>query len=519
MPLKKKAADDYRKLASSIGMEWVGEKLPANTTERTDWQCKKGHVTTKSYKKTRVFPNCRRCDGYDLGQEEYLAMAAKLNYKWLGPLPKRSIDKTNWICDKGHKLEKSYSQMKRTGCQFCVYEDSRNTEEDYLELARDSNFEWLGPLPESSKIKTNWRCQRGHKFASRYNDIQQGYGCDKCNVRGTSRVELRVLVELKTIFDDVQWRHKVLNKECDIFLSTAAIAIEIDGSWWHRNSQQKDKSKNKKLSQIGIQVYRLRELPLDKVEGHDVCYKYRSPHLPAIKSLLQNILKDNPSLPEAPRINQYVESDDFSNDASYRRMIRMLPSPPPGNSLADTNPDIAAEWDYEANAPLIPEMFSRGSDKEVFWKCEKGHPSWDMGIGGRTSKMPQGCPYCSGKRVAPGESLKDLYPRLAREWHPTLNKKGPADYAPMSGVVVWWKCNKGHEWQKMIKQRSIRQTPCQICSQEKERKRRVALAKKVAKLIQAGKSNVEVAKMLNTSATTISGLRTLARELKLLDSS
>jgi len=37
------------------------------------------------------------------------------------------------------------------------------------------------------------------------------------------------------------------------------------------------------------------------------------------------------------------------------------------------------EWDAEKNTPLTPEGISFGSQKRVFWRCEKGH-SWQSAI-------------------------------------------------------------------------------------------------------------------------------------------
>ena len=38
------------------------------------------------------------------------------------------------------------------------------------------------------------------------------------------------------------------------------------------------------------------------------------------------------------------------------------------SSLSSQYPDIAAEWNYEKNALLTPQMISYGSGKKVWWK-------------------------------------------------------------------------------------------------------------------------------------------------------
>ena len=43
------------------------------------------------------------------------------------------------------------------------------------------------------------------------------------------------------------------------------------------------------------------------------------------------------------------------------------------NDLATTHPELAAEWDYDKNGDLTPQMVTYGSGKTVWWKCPLGH--------------------------------------------------------------------------------------------------------------------------------------------------
>ena len=52
------------------------------------------------------------------------------------------------------------------------------------------------------------------------------------------------------------------------------------------------------------------------------------------------------------------------------------------------------------------------------------------------------------KKPNTGESLAEINPELAKQWHPTNNGKlTPCDLGPGSGKVVWWKCPKGDPYQ------------------------------------------------------------------------
>jgi hypothetical protein len=41
-------------------------------------------------------------------------------------------------------------------------------------------------------------------------------------------------------------------------------------------------------------------------------------------------------------------------------------------------------------------------------------------------------------------SLKEVYPQLARQWHPKLNQgRSAKDIAAASKLVYYWKCGEG----------------------------------------------------------------------------
>ena len=62
--------------------------------------------------------------------------------------------------------------------------------------------------------------------------------------------------------------------------------------------------------------------------------------------------------------------------------------------LATVRPDLVKEWDYIKNRQLTPNMIMAGSDKKVWWKCEKGH-SWRTAVHHR--KSGNNCPVCARK--------------------------------------------------------------------------------------------------------------------------
>ena len=136
---------------------------------------------------------------------------------------------------------------------------------------------------------------------------------------------------------------------------------------------------------------------------------------------------------------------------------------PGENDLASTHPALAREWNAERNAPLKPQEVFAGSSRKVWWRCEKGH-EWQARIVSRSEGT--GCPYCNGKRVAPGENdLATANPRLAAEWDAEKNAPlTPRDVTPYSNRRVWWRCPLGHEYQSLISARNTSGSGCPYCT-------------------------------------------------------
>jgi len=66
-------------------------------------------------------------------------------------------------------------------------------------------------------------------------------------------------------------------------------------------------------------------------------------------------------------------------------------------------------------------------------------------------------------KVTKDYNLAILYPKLAKEWHLTKNRKlKPTEVGPKSIRLVWWICAKGHEWNETIKNR-VNGSGCPVC--------------------------------------------------------
>jgi len=133
------------------------------------------------------------------------------------------------------------------------------------------------------------------------------------------------------------------------------------------------------------------------------------------------------------------------------------------NCLSFKYPELAKEWDYELN-DKTPDDYTSGSSKKVFWKCQKGHPSYLASINSRTRKDSRGCPYCRGLKVCTENSFGHLYPELLKEWdYEKNNPLSPFEITKSYHQKVWWKCPKGHSYPAYVSQRR-RGSSCAVCA-------------------------------------------------------
>ena len=126
------------------------------------------------------------------------------------------------------------------------------------------------------------------------------------------------------------------------------------------------------------------------------------------------------------------------------------------------NKKYMKEWLYEKNVNFDPNLLTYGSNQKVWWKCEKGH-IWEDTISHRT--RGRNCPYCSNHRLLKGfNDFATIAPHLIQEWNYDKNIIMPYEIFPHSNKKVWWKCEKGHEWEDTPNHRVSRDNTCPYCS-------------------------------------------------------
>jgi len=136
------------------------------------------------------------------------------------------------------------------------------------------------------------------------------------------------------------------------------------------------------------------------------------------------------------------------------------------NDLASKRPDLAQQWNFPKNSPLIPTEVHPQSNKKVWWVCGEGH-EWKVSVTNRYHG--NGCPFCAGQRTIAGiNDLKSRNPELYKELHPSKNSTIEVESLSFaSHTEVWWQCSQGHEWVSNVKNRFRNKQGCPYCSGNK----------------------------------------------------
>ena len=230
-------------------------------------------------------------------------------------------------------------------------------------------------------------------------------------------------------------------KELDVFVPSLAMAVEYDGYAWHRdNKLEREREKYALCKAKGIKLIRIKENQdhwkedlgladyIVRCPGYQKNYRLLSL---AIKTVLE-ILGDV-DFAELFSVNRYLDrfsgQKPFEINPENNGLFPTLPDPtifmPKSFELPTFGPKIKTDVDVDRDKMAILENYY----------SELEH-----------------------------HSLADVYPEIAKEWHPTKNGKlSPKMFPPVSGKKVWWLCPNGHTYRAMISERTKRNDGCPYC--------------------------------------------------------
>lgn len=321
----------------------------------------------------------------------------------------RAGKKVWWKCSKGDDHEWQSTIINRAhgkNCPICSGQKvvlSNCLATLYPEIAKQwhpTKNQKLTPkdVTTGTSKKVWWRCPKGddHEWLAAVGHRTYGTGCPKCNP-AYSIPELRIFSELKAIFLDVQHRFIIQNREVDIFIPEFNIGIEFDGVYWHQGKHEKDSEKYVALTS-SICLIRVREEGLPLLYSNDIRAKKGGIKISMIKKILKIILRIRDKIPAeiTTKIDKYIEQDDWIANSYFNDFYSRRKDVELEKSLSFLFPNLAEEWHASKNDLLLPEHFTPGSGRTVWWNGGCGH-EWQDSILHRT--QGRGCPQCRYKKA------------------------------------------------------------------------------------------------------------------------
>ena len=250
-----KSSSDFENIAAKNGIKWIGNK-PVGARRKTEWKCQEGHTWHTDFGSIERGYKCPICSGHARKiEKDYEELASYRGFKWLGKSIKNARYKTEWECQKSHRWLATYEHIKRgQGCPYCS-DLMPKTEKDYHDLATKRSFTWVGPMVKTVITKTGWKCQNGHFWEAVYSAIQQGNGCPICidMVQGARVSKIQRQLH-KLLGGELNKRFGRYNIDIALSLNGYDIAVEYDSWYWHKNREKQDKSRTANLLSHGWRI-------------------------------------------------------------------------------------------------------------------------------------------------------------------------------------------------------------------------------------------------------------------------
>jgi len=417
-----------------------------------------------------------------MAEKQYVIDNAELMAEWnweknneLGFDPKvltpGSHKKVCWKCSKDHEWRATIdSRYKGNGCPYCSGRFAMRGVNDFAtvhpELLAEWNYDKNTFLPNellpSSGKKVWWKCEKGHEWETSLNHRHNGTGCPICAKEANSSFPETAIAFYLAKCIPVENRKKIYQKEVDIYIPSLNLGIEYDGQFYHKSDkvQKRDTEKTSLLTQKGVSLIRIKESSYNLYDEKnktlyfefDNQYKFINKVVSWLINYINNVFNTN------LQSDIDIERDRLEILSYYKTLKR-------NNSLAEKHPLLANEWNHLKNRGLLPENFDVKSRHKVWWKCIKGH-EWEASVYSRTAG--NGCPYCANQKLLKGyNDLHTIAPNIAREWNREKNGDlSPEDVIAKTDRTVWWKCDKGHEWQARISNR-MNGNNCPYCANKK----------------------------------------------------
>ena len=462
--------NDFKTLNPNLIKEWDFKKnkklLPENYTSNSGkkvwWICKNGHEFESTINNRVKGHGCPYCAGNKVikGENDLATLNPKLLDEWdyeknskLNILPESCKNKSSlivwWKCPKCNYSWKAKISNRVYGYNPCPHCDSIEVKNPLAVKEWDyEKNEKLGIDPSTiswgSSKKVWWICSKcGNQWKSSIVNRAKGSGCPKCNSQ-TSFPEQALIYYISKLFPDAENRYIYNGIEIDIFIPLKKIGIEYDGVYYHTQRLNSENKKDLFCEKNGIKLFRVREQGLNKTQSAINVFRKDNSSYEDLDETIKTIID------MIGEINSY----DIDTRRDEIQIVKEYKFIELNKSFGKKHKDLLIDWNYDKNKGLDPYSISEYSKILLNWKCNKCGKEWKATASMR-SRGRKKCPYCS--------SLSSTNNSILKEWDYDKNKITPDSISINSGVKVWWKCNRGHEWEASIANR-IKGTKCPYCS-------------------------------------------------------
>ena len=151
------------------------------------------------------------------------------------------------------------------------------------------------------------------------------------------------------------------------------IAVEFDGSYWHKGKTVRDRAKTALMAAEGLTVIRVREHPLELITETDVAIRRAPNAFEVTSAVLRQMIRLDLLEPGAvAAAHGYLEGGVAEGTAEAKELLSKFAIGDYGTrSLAACNPDVAAEWHPSRN-DRTPVQVTARSGERVWWLCPRG---------------------------------------------------------------------------------------------------------------------------------------------------
>ena len=407
-------------------------------------------------------------------EKQYVSDNAQLMDEWdwdkngnLGFDPQKmtcgSERKAWWKCKKSHNWQATIaSRNQGKGCPYCAnrkvligYNDLQTANPSLSKEWHYENNQGLTPMDitSNSDKKVWWRCNEGHEWQARIADRSKGNGCPYCAGK-------KVLVG----YNDLNTVNIELAKEWNYEKNNSLTPMDVTA-----NSDKKVWWKCSKGHEWAAKIYSRSNgsgCPACSSEKHTsfpeyaMIYYLQKQGLDVIHSSKKHGYELDiyiPSLKIAIEYDGYYwHKDKVSLDLEKNRKcendgIKLYRIREGLSSLNDSSIDYVTQRNQKDFPKILEEILHEIIGVSVDIDFERDA----IAIGSLRE-------YTDKEK-----SVLFANPKLAKEWNYEMNGDlKPQNFTVSSQRKVWWRCQKGHNWQSTIANRSSGYG-CPYCANQK----------------------------------------------------